>query len=521
MGESYCEVTLLHKPKLLPRKIGTSFMAFILAHDLGTTGNKANLFDETGALVAGHLEPYPVSYPQPQWAEQNPDDWWRAVCASTRALLRRVPHAREQIAAVTFSGQMMGVVAVDALKRPLRDAIIWADQRATTEANGIKEKIGADAVYRRTGHRISPAYTAAKILWIKQHQPELYAQTEKFLCAKDYAILRLTDTALTDFSDASGSTVFDLQARAWCDDWLETIGLDAARLPRTVASTTIAGEVTRAASEETGLRAGTPVVVGGGDGSCAAAGAGVIDAGECYCNLGTSAWISFSATAPLFDGHQRTMTFHHVHPERFTPIGVMQAAGGARDWLRNQIGEVDDEAIAAVPPGARGLTFLPYLIGERSPWWNPHARGAFVGLSASHSRADMARAALEGVTYNLRLILDALESQGTEIETIRVIGGGAKSAVWTQMLADALDKPMQLLELNAEASAWGAAVVGGIGAGVYDDWSIANAHTRVTRVLEPDADRAAHYKEGAARFEKVYRALEPLMQQPQAVGNFE
>lgn len=219
------------------------------------------------------------------------------------------------------------------------------------------------------------------------------------------------------------------------------------------------------------------------------------------------------------------MIFHHVHPARYTPIGVMQSAGGARDWLEQQIGAVSEEELAEVAPGSRGLVFLPYLIGERSPWWNPHARGAFVGLTASHSRVEMARAALEGVSFNLRLTLDALEAQvestsqddgagqKMRIEAIRLIGGGTRSGVWAQMLADVLDKPIHLLQLEAAASAWGAAVVGGIGAGIYKDWQIANTNARVTRVFEPDARRALFYAECVARFEKIYRALEPLMEE--------
>lgn len=486
-------------------------MSYILAHDLGTSGTKANLFDETGALVAGHFESYPVDYPQPRWAEQNPNDWWRALCDSTRALLVQVPTAREQIAAVSLSGQMMGVVAVDSNARPLRPAIIWADQRATEQAQFIADTIGADSIYARSGHRVSAAYTAAKMLWLKQHQPQVYSAASTFLCAKDYAVLKLTGVAATDFSDASGTNVFDLSERAWRVDWLESLELDAARFPGIVASTTVVGEVTRAASAETGLRVGTPVVIGGGDGSCAAAGAGVIDAGECYGNIGTSAWLSFSADAPLFDPQQRTMTFHHVHPARYTPIGVMQAAGGAREWLFRQIGDVSEEEIARVPAGSQGLVFLPYLIGERSPWWNPHARGAFIGLATSHGRAEMARAVLEGVSFNLRLILEALESQGTTIPTIRFIGGAARSEVWTQMLADILNKPIDLLDLNTEASAWGAAVVGGIGVGLYQDWNIAGKHARITRTLFPNANYAARYAECAARFETLYRAVAPLM----------
>ncbi len=482
-------------------------MHYLLAHDLGTTGNKASLFDETGQLRASHTASYAVAYPRPQWAEQNPDDWWNAVCGASRALLAQFPEAAQNIAAVSFSGQMMGVVAVDAQDNPLHPAILWADQRAEAQAQWIAERCGAKNVYARTGHRISPAYTAAKILWLLQNEPTVYARAKKFLFPKDYLVLKLTGSAVTDYSDASGSNLFDLQTRAWCSDFLDALGLDETKLPCIVSSITVVGEITRDAAHATGLRAGTPVVIGGGDGSCAAVGAGVIAPGDCYCNIGSSAWISFASDAPLLDATQRTFTFHLLHPTRYTPMGTMQAAGGARDWFRRIAGDVNENEIAHTPVGANDVLFLPYLLGERSPWWNPHARGAFVGLTMSHTRADMARAVMEGVSYNLKLILDALESQGATIPAIRFIGGGAQSVVWQQMLADVFNKPILLLELQAEATSWGAAVAGGIGVGVYDDWNIAQTQARITRVVEPLAENVARYNERSAQFMEMYRVL--------------
>lgn len=482
---------------------------YILAHDLGTTGNKATLFDAEGQLVASHLESYGVSYPQANWAEQNPDDWWRAVIASTRSLLADSAVSAADIAAVAFSGQMMGIVPIDAQGRPLRSAIIWADQRAVDEANSIETACGAEGVYQLTGHRISPAYLAAKILWVKRHQPEIYRQTHKFLCAKDYIAYRLTGQAVTDYSDASGSNVFDLTARAWSADLLDRIGLDVSTLPDVHASTDIIGTVTSAASAETGLKIGTPIVIGGGDGACATVGAGVVAPGDAYCYMGSSAWISFASDTPVFDPQQRTFTFHHLHPRQFTPMGTMQAAGGARDWLMRQIGAVADEELGAIEPGANGLTFLPYLLGERSPWWNPQARGAFVGLTMNHGRADMTRAVLEGVAFNLRLILDALESQGARLPVIRLIGGGAQSAVWRQIMADVLARPVQLLDLVTEATSWGAAVAGGIGVGLYPNWSIAQTRAQVVVTVEPQSDRVACYAELVAAFAETYHALTP------------
>ena len=485
-------------------------MPLILAHDLGTTGNKATLFDDQGRLVAAAVEHYPVHYAQAGWAEQDPLDWWRAVGTSTRALLAKAQVQPSDVAAVTFSGQMMGIVPIDAAGWPLRSAIIWADQRAVEEAETIGRQCGSEQIYRRTGHCVSAAYLAAKILWVKQHQPDCYHQTKKFLCAKDFAAFKLTGHCATDYSDASGSNLFDLTQRAWSTDLIDASGLDAAMLPDVHASTDVLGEVTREASEATGLKAGTPVVIGGGDGACATAGAGVIAPGDAYCNLGSSAWISLASAAPLFDPQQRTFTFHHLHPRLFTPMGTMQAAGGARDWLADLIGAVADEELEQVAPGCAGVLFLPYLIGERSPWWNPQARGAFVGLTMNHTRAMLARAALEGVAFNLRLILDALESQGAALPAIRVIGGGAQSPVWQQILADVFARPIHLLELQGKASSWGAAVAGGIGVGVYAGWDIAKARAKVQAVIDPIAANVALYADRLAVFVDTYHALESV-----------
>jgi xylulokinase len=485
-------------------------MPLILAHDLGTTGNKASLFDDQGRLVASHTEHYPVHYTQAGWAEQDPLDWWRAVTTSTRALLAEAKVDPADIAAVTFSGQMMGIVLIDAAGQPLRSAIIWADQRAVEEAETIGARCGLEHVYRRTGHRVSPAYLAAKILWVKQHQPDLYRQARKFLCAKDFVAFKLTGRCATDYSDASGSNLFDLTQRTWSARLIDALGLDAGVLPEIHASTDVLGEVTRAASEATDLKIGTPVVLGGGDGACATAGAGVIAPGDAYCNIGSSAWISFASAAPLFDPQQRTFTFHHLHPRLFTPMGTMQAAGGARDWLAQLIGTATDEELAQVASGCDGALFLPYLIGERSPWWNPQARGAFVGLAMNHSRAALARAALEGVAYNLRLILDALESQGAALPAIRLIGGGAQSPVWQQILADVFARPIHLLDLRSEASSWGAAVAGGIGVGVYAGWEIAKARAEVKTVIDPLPANVAMYAERLAVFTETYHALKNL-----------
>jgi xylulokinase len=499
----------------------------ILAHDLGTTGNKAILFDtETGTVVAAVFEAYDTVYPQLNWAEQDPADWHRALCQGTRRLLEQaaaLPNAvmPGDIAAVSFSGTMNGALPVDADGVPLRSAILWADQRATAEARLLADRCGEAQVYRTTGTRITPSCSAAKFLWIQRHQPEVYARTHVFLQAKDYAVFLLTGVFASDYSDASNSNLFDLEARAWATDLVETSGLDPAKLPPLFPSTAVIGRVTPEAANLTGLLAGTPVVIGGGDGACATAGAGAVHPSDAYINIGSSAWLAVTVQRPLLDPEMRTFNLAHLDPELVMALGSMQAAGGAFDWLERLLrGEAEGDlhdalslAAAAVPPGANGLLFLPYLLGERSPYWNPHARGAFVGLAMTHGRPEMARAVLEGVALNLRLILDAFQTQEIEIPAVRLIGGGARSPLWRQILADVLGLPILLPELITEATSLGAAIAGGVGVGVFDSFATADRFIHVNEAARPEASAQVRYAELAPLFQAAYQGLERVFGQ--------
>jgi len=495
----------------------------ILAHDLGTTGNKATLFDANGAAVAAAREAYGTAYPQPNWAEQDPADWWRAVRDSTRKLLAASGVAPGEIAAVSFSGMMNGALAVDAAGVPLRPAIIWADQRATAEAEFLARCCGMESVYRRTGHRPGASYTAAKVLWLQRYQPKVYAHTHQVLQAKDYAAFKLTGVFATDYSDASSTNLFDLERREWAVDLIEAVGLDPAKLPPVYPSTTMIGKVTAEAAAETGLLAGTPVVIGGGDGACATVGAGSVRPGDAYNYIGSSSWIAVTAAQPLYDPQMRTFTFAHLDPTLYFPTGTMQCAGGAFDWLERLLrGEGEERlydeltaAAASVEPGAKGLLFLPYLLGERSPYWNPLARGAFVGLTMSHGRAEMARAVLEGVALNLKLILDAFQDQGaaTRSEAMRLIGGGARSQVWRQILADVYGLPILLPALLAEATSLGAAIAGGVGVGLFPDFSVAHQFVQVEEAERPDSTRRQRYIVLYDLFQQTYAALKPIFEE--------
>jgi xylulokinase len=498
---------------------------YILAHDLGTTGNKASLYDNSGTVISSSFYGYGVEYPHVNWVEQNPEDWWQAVCSSTQQLLITAHISPKDIACITFSGQMMGCVALDEKANPLRNALIWADMRAGAEANLLIDRFGANETYRITGHRASPSYSGAKILWIRKHEPDIYNQAHKFVHAKDFIVARLTGNFVTDLSDASGMNLYDLKQKDWSDPILDAIELDRERLPELHQSSDIVGYVTSAIAGEVGLAAGTPVVIGGGDGCCAAAGAGVVREGSAYNYVGSSSWIGIATHEPIFDPTQRTFTWAHLVPGMYSPTGTMQAAGGSYQWLRDVFCDLEKEAsnslkvspyelmnllAAQSPAGANNLLFLPYLIGERSPRWNPNARGSYFGLTVKHNRADIIRATLEGITLNLCVILRAFEEQGANIEAMRVIGGGAKGTIWRQIMADIYNMPIYRPALLDEATSLGAAIAGGVGIGFFADYAIAESLTPVVDTLYPCPENRDKYDKMYDLFNHLYDALEPL-----------
>ena len=498
---------------------------YILAHDLGTTGNKATLFTTQLNIKASSFYGYKTEYLKANWVEQNPEDWWQAVCESTQFLIKTAKIEASEIVCVSLCGHMMGCVAVDRNANPLRSAIIWADTRAVEETQLLIEKVGMKPAYQITGHRTNASLSGEKMMWIQRHQPEIYQYTYKFLQVKDFIAARLTGHFVTDYSDASGTDLYDLTGYRWSDTMVEASGLDMAKLPKLHSSIDVIGEVTQNSSESTGLLKGTPVVIGSGDGACAATGAGIVREGSAYTCIGSSAWIGIATNEPVLDPDMRTFTLAHLVPGLFTASGPIQAAGGAYQWVRDQLclpEKSASEALGVSPyelmnlqvsksePGANGLFFFPYLLGERSPRWNPDARAAFFGLSMSHTRADMLRATLEGVTYNLRVILEALQLQSKPFSNMRVIGGGVNGAVWRQILADIFGMPIQRLSMVTEATSFGAAVAGGVGIGVFPDLYIAESLTPVIDTTLPNLDYKLRYDQGYAFFNQAYEAFVPL-----------
>lgn len=501
---------------------------YIIAHDLGTTGNKATLYDREGRLVGSAFYAYGTEYAHTGWAEQNPQDWWEAVCISGKKLLSEAGVARDDIACITFSGQMMGCVPLDENAKPLRNAIIWADTRSLDQAQWVGERVSADDVYHITGHRLSSSYSLTKMLWLRDHQPEIYKNTYKFVHAKDSIVARMTGAFVTDRSDASSMNLYDINTGVWSDQIVQAVEIDPGQLPDIHDSVDVVGYLQASVADDVGVAAGTPVVIGGGDGPCASAGAGVVSEGAAYNYVGSSSWIALATSQPIFDPDKKTFTFGHIVPGMVMPTGTMQAAGASYQWARDQLSaqevaagkqlgiseyELMNQQAAKSPAGANGLFFLPYLMGERSPRWNPHARAAFVGLTIRHTRADMIRSVLEGVTYNLRVIMDAFQAQGIDIESMRVIGGGARGRFWNQMMANIYGVPVHRLAILEEATSMGAALAGGVGVGLYKDFSMIDQMNAIVETIQPDADEMAAYARHYPIFNSLYEALVPIYEE--------
>ncbi|MFD1414370.1 xylulokinase [Oceanobacillus jeddahense] len=499
-------------------------MKYIVAHDIGTSGNKASLFSEEGKLIGSEVSNYETKYFDGNSVEQNAQDWWDAVCDSTKRMLDEYKINPDDIAAISFSGQMMGCLCVDESITPLRNAIIWADQRATKQAEEIGQHISQKDFYNIVGHMNTPSYGVQKLMWIKENEPDVYQKTYKALNAKDFIIAKLTGNVYTDYSDGNSFACFDLKNLKWSDEIIGYAGIDKEKLPELKPSTFIAGGVLEEAAKETGLAVGTPVVVGAGDGVTASVGAGSIEPGRTYCSLGTSAWVTTTTKEPVFSDDMNTVTWAHAVPGYYAPNGTMQTAGGAMGWLKEQVAKYEsyladqndasayeyiNEQIESAPVGSNNLIFLPYLLGERAPRWDENAKGAFVGIKAETTRAEMMRSVMEGVTLNLSIILEELRKE-IEINELTVVSGGAKSSVWRQIMADIFDVKLNTPEVLEEASSMGAAIIGGVGAGVYKDFTVIDDFLKINSVTTPNSENNERYNKIKELFDEIYFALKPV-----------
>jgi xylulokinase len=473
----------------------------IIAHDLGTTGNKASLHDDSGKIINHCTVDYPVHFASGGVAEQDPNHWWQAVGEATKKLLAASNIHPNEVTAIGISGQMMGAVLLDEDFNPTRSAVIWADHRSTKQADFLIEKIGMDSAYREIGHQLNPTYSLTKVMWVKENQPEIFTKT-KYICnAKDYVNAKLTGKLVTDYSDASSTNAFDQVNGRWSERILNTAQIDVALFPEVVPATQILGELTAEAAAHLGLKQSIAVVVGGGDGPMAATGAGIISQADgAYACMGSSSWVSISAKAPLHDPKMRSMTFNHVVPEMFVPTATMQAGGASLHWVADLLmpnGGADRFNVllneAADQLGAfDGLYFLPHILGERSPYWNPKAAGAFAGIERHHSRGNLVKSVLEGVAFNLLTCIEGFRENGRAIDSVDVIGGGAESALWMQIFADVWGIPVRQRSIVEEANSLGAAVTTLVALGKvkFED---AAGLSKIKREFAPNQDNHERY----------------------------
>ncbi len=488
-------------------------MAYFLGIDTSTTGSKALVINERGEVVAVASSPHTLQTPRPLWSEQDPREWWRAVAASIRAALEQAGIGGDEIAAVGLTGQMHGLVLLDDEGNVLRPAILWNDQRTQRQCDEIHARIGKERFIQITGNVALPGFTAPKILWVKEHEPEVYARAKHILLPKDYIRYKLTGEYAMDKADGAGTVLFDLRSRDWSDEVLAALEIPRAWMPKTFEGTEFTGSVTEEAAQLTGLHVGTPVAAGGGDQAAGAVGVGAVEPGIVGLTVGTSGVVFATTPSALIEPEGRLHAFCHAVPGLWHFMGVMLSAAGSLQWYRDTLApdvsfdELLKEA-ESIPAGSEGLQFLPYLSGERTPHPDPLARGAFIGLTVRHRRAHMTRAVLEGVAFGLKDSFTLIQNAGLgEITQVRASGGGAKGALWRQILASVLEA--ELVTVNTtEGAAYGAALLAGIGAGAWADvLSASLACIKITGSTQPDASQVDVYRQAYSIYQDLYPAL--------------
>jgi xylulokinase len=473
-------------------------MTRLIGLDVGTSSTKGAAIDDTGAVLAVAERGHRLSTPRPGWSEQDPDDWWRAAVAVLEEL------DAGGAAGIGLSGQMHGLVALDAAGRPLRPAILWNDGRTQAQCEEIEARVGLERLIELTGNRALAGFTAPKLLWLAEHEPDVHARIARVLLPKDYVRLRLTGEHATDVADASGTLLFDVARRRWSEEVIGALGVDPAWLPAVHESPAVSGVT----------RGGVPVAAGAGDQAAGALGVGVVaEGGPASVALGTSGVVFAALDRYAHDPRARVHAFCHAVPDAWHVMGVMLSAAGSLAWLRDVMGATYEELLAgaaAWEPGVEGALFAPYLAGERTPHADPGARGAFTGLSLRHNAGALARAVLEGVAFGLRDALDLVEELGGRPGTGRVSGGGARSELWLSIVASVLELALEVTVVD-EGAAYGAALLGGVAAGVWEDPRQAvDACVRVTRTVEPRTDWVQAYAPVRERFRALYPALRPL-----------
>ncbi|MEP6537526.1 MAG: xylulokinase [Bryobacteraceae bacterium] len=487
-----------------------------LGIDIGTGGSRALLVDERGGVKASCTAPHEdMQMLRPLWAEQRPENWWDACQIAVKDVLAEAGASGADVRGVGLSGQMHGLVLLDETDQVIRPALIWCDQRSQAQVDFINGAVSTAKVLQYTANPVVTGFTLPKLLWVRDNEPRLFARVRKMLLPKDYIRFCLTGEYASEVSDASGTSLFDVVNRRWSFDMVDALGLDRAILPAMYESSEITGTLLPAVAAELGLEAGTPVVGGGGDQAASAVGNGIVETGIVSCTMGTSGVVFAHMDKPYYDPKGRVHTFCHAVPGKWHVMGVTQGAGLSLQWMRNQLAPGEEysnltKEAATAECGSQGLFWLPYLMGERTPHLDATARAAWVGLTAKHTRADLIRSVIEGVSYSQQDGLAIMEEMGVPITSVRVSGGGAKSAFWKQILADVFAKRVTTLE-SQEGSAYGAALLAMTGTGAFASVEEAcRATIREVESIEPRPAESAQYRKLHRVFQAIYPALKPI-----------
>lgn len=486
---------------------------YFLGVDIGTSGSRAVLIDVNGSVVASAVaEHQPFASPQIGWAEQDPKDWWHASVKAIREVLQLIGNAADKVSSVSFSGQMHGSVLLDSDGKILRPAMLWCDQRTEKQCSEITDRIGAEKLIELVSNPAITGFTLPKLLWVREHEPDIWARVASVLLPKDYIRFCLIGDKASDVADSSGTLLFDVVKRRWSDEMLRYFDIDADLMPQVFESIEVTGKVSVSGAQATGLLEGTPVIAGAGDNAAGAIGMGIVRPGMVSSTIGTSGVVFAVTDQPRIDESGRVHTLCHAIPDRWHMTGVTLSAGLSLSWFKDNFAagatyaELDHEA-SNVPAGCHGAVWLPYLMGERTPLMDANARAAFVGLSASHTRGHLARAVMEGVAFSLRNALETFSEVGAEFTRIRLGGGGSQSILWRQIQADVFGRPVETIVAD-EGAAFGAAILAGVGVGAWrsvDEACEATIHLKET--VEPNDDSFARLEANYRVYNKLYSAL--------------
>ena len=498
-------------------------MTYLLGIDIGTTGVRAILVDETGGVAAGVTIKHPIHTPRPNWSEQDPEDWWKGTLDAVRGVLGKIgPGSGRRVIGLGLSGQMHSSVFLDGRDRVLRRALLWNDGRTTEQCQWITKQVGASGLKRLVGNPALEGFTAPKVIWLRDEEPKTYRRLRTLLLPKDYIRFRLTGEKATEVSDAAGTLLFDVRNRRWSKELLEKLDLSSKILPPVFESTEVCGKVTPGVARSTGLKSGIPVVGGGADNTCGAIGNGIVREGRVLSSIGTSGVIFAHTDRVKIDPSMRVHTFCHSVPSRWYLMGVTLSAGNSLRWFRDSLSplETQMERISGIdaysvlteearmaPPGSEGLVFLPYLTGERTPHKDASARGVLFGISPRHNRSHVVRAVMEGITFGMNDSLRIIRELGVKVDEVRMTGGGARSAFWGQMQADVFEASVGTVNAT-EGPAFGAALMAGVGSGIFGDLKEAtDQFVKVTGRIEPNPQNVARYREMYSVFRSLYPEL--------------